>query len=215
MKTTNTQSYYPVFLNINGLKCTVVGGGQVALRKVEALLKHGASIEVISNELCTELSNMARSGKIIVRTKKYEDGDLDNAFLAIAATSDNRVNQEVTEEARRKRILINSVDDAVNSDFITPAYLQRGNLIIAISTAGSSPALARSIRGRLEKEFGEEYASLACLIEEVRNELKSKRTKVDSQDWQKALDIDAMIALIKRGEKEKAKALLLDKLKVQ
>ena len=215
MKAKSSHSYYPVFLNITGVKCTVVGGGQVALRKVKSLFQHGASIEVISLNLCTELSKMAHNGEITVRAKNYESGDLDNAFLAIAATSDDQVNQKVIKEARQKHILINAVDNAENSDFITPAYLQRGNLIIAISTTGSSPALARSLRVRLEKEFGDEYASLALLIEEVRVELKRKKIKVDRESWQEVLDIDAIIDLLRKGENEKAKALLLDKLKVK
>lgn len=208
-------SYYPVFLNISGRKCVVVGGGQVARRKVKALLERGAQVEVISPALCSELNRLAESGEIKVRRRRYQAGDLPGALIAIAATDDRDINQEVVREARSGGVLANVVDDAVDSDFIVPSYVQRGNITIAISTAGSSPALARKIRTRLEQEFGDEYASLSLLIEEVRTELKRQGIKVDSVNWQQALDLDLMIGLLKKGEREKARQALLSNLKAR
>jgi len=206
-------TYYPVFLNVSGKRCVVVGGGQVALRKVRVLLECGANVEVISPELCSELNKLAESGKINVLRRRYQGGDLQGALIAIAATNNSDINQEVVKEARRGGVLANVVDDAEDSDFIVPSYLQRGNITIAISTAGSSPALARKIRTKLEKDFGDEYASLSLLVEEVRTELRRQGIKVDSDDWQKALDLDLMIDLLKKGEREKAKSVLLSNLK--
>ncbi len=205
--------YYPVFLNIEGKKCVVVGGGQVALRKVKALLEHKASVAVISPDLCPELNGLAESGAICVSRRSYQAGDLAGALIAIAATDDRRINLRISKEAKKTGVLVNVVDDADNSDFIVPSRICRGDVVIAISTAGKSPALARKIRTRLEKDFGEEYAALARLIDEVRAELKQAGIKVDGDDWQEALDLDLLIGLLKKGESQKAKALLLNNLK--
>ncbi len=139
----------------------MVGGGQVALRKVRALLEHRANIEVISPDLCSELIELAEDGQIRVFRRHYQPGDLRKAFTAIAATDNSDINLQVVKEARRNAVLVNVVDDAENSDFILPSYLRRGDVTVAISTAGRSPALARKIRTRLEKNFGDEYAAPA------------------------------------------------------
>ncbi len=206
-------TYYPIFLNISGKKCVVVGGGQVALRKVRTLLEHGAGVEVISPDLCPELSQLAEGGEIHVLQRSYRAGDLQDAVIAIAATNDSNTNLEVVKEAHRKAVLVNVVDDPENSDFIVPSYMCRGDVTIAVSTGGRSPALARKIRTRLEKDFGDEYASLALLIDEVRAEVKKQGITVNGDAWQEALDLDLMIDLLGRGDNEKAKAILLGNLK--
>jgi siroheme synthase-like protein len=201
--------YYPIFLNIRGKRCVVVGGGLVALRKVKALLEHEANVEVISPELCPELSQLAKSRAIQVLQKNYNGGDLQGAFIAIAATDDGEINNKVAEEARAKGVLVNVVDDSEHSDFIVPSQLRRGDITIAVSTAGKSPALARKIRTRLEKDFGTEYASLALLVDEVRSELKRQGIKINGYSWQEAIDLDVLIELLRTGQDEKAKATLL------
>ena len=205
--------YYPIFLNINGRKCVVIGGGQVALRKVKALLEHGADIWVISPDICPELSDLANSNKLQVSRRDYRTGDLEGSFLALVATSDHDINNKVSEEAKEKKVLVNVVDDPDISDFIVPSNVCRGDVNIAISTGGKSPALARKIRTRLEEDFDDEYASLALLIEEVRTEVKRQGIEVNGDDWQKAIDLDVMIDLLKQDKGEKAKAVLLNNLK--
>lgn len=205
-------AYYPMSLKIKGKKCVVVGGGQVARRKVRTLLKYGANVEVISPDPCQELDKLGGVGEIKVLRRHYQAGDLQGAFLAIAATDDSEINQQVVKEAQEKAVPVNVADDAEDSDFILPSYLRRGALTIAVSTAGISPALARKIRSRLEKDFGAEYDSLLRLVGEVRTELKRQGIKVTGDDWQEALDLDFIFDLLKRGEEEKAKAVLLDKL---
>jgi siroheme synthase-like protein len=207
-------AYYPVSLNIKGRKCVVVGGGEIALRKVKTLLEHGARVKVISPELSPELAQLAEHGEIEALNRDYQAGDLKNAFVAIAATDDSDTNRRIVREARNKAVLVNVVDDAENSDFIVPSFLRRGDVTIAVATAGRSPALARKIRTRLEKDFGEEYAALALLIDEVRTELKKKGIAAGGDDWQAALDLDKLTELLRQGEKEKVKALILSKLKV-
>ncbi len=207
--------YYPIFLNIRGRRCVVVGGGQVALRKARTLLEHQANVEVISPHLCAELNQLAEKGEISVLRRGYQAGDLKEAFIVIAATDDKDINLAIVAEARRTGVLVNVVDDAESSNFILPSYIRRGDVTIAISTAGRSPALARKIRTRLEKEFGDEYASLALMIDEVRRELKEKGIKVDGDTWQEALDLDLLRDMLRKGDNEKARAILLNNLKGQ
>ncbi len=191
----------------------VVGGGEVALRKVRVLLEHGADVKVISPDLCPELARLAESGEISVCNNTYEMGDLVSAFLAIAATDDVETNQRVAEEARSNSVLVNVVDDAENSDFIVPSYLRRDGLTIAVSTSGQSPALARKIRTRLEKEITKQYGPLTHVIREVRSEIRREGMKIEDDRWQEALDLDLLLGLLKKGERGKAKAILLSRLK--
>lgn len=206
-------AYYPVSLNIKGRKCVVVGGGEVALRKVRALLEHGARVTVISPELGPELVQLAEHGEIAALNREYRAGDLKGSFVAIAATDDSDTNRQIVREANNKAVLVNVVDDAENSDFIVPSCLRRGDVTIAVATAGRSPALARKIRTRLEKDFGEEYAVLALLIDEVRTGLKRRGITVGGDGWQAALDLDELTELLRKGEREKARVLIMSRLK--
>lgn len=195
-------SYYPIFLDIEGKKCVVIGGGQVALRKVETLLENGAKVEVISPELCSEL---AANREISILRRVYQPGDLTGAFLAIVATDNRETNHKVAVEARSERVLVNVVDDAEYCDFILPSLVHRGDITIAISTAGKSPALARKLRTRLEKEFGEEYTVLVRIIDEIRRDIKERGLSIDNETWQDALDLELLVGLIKKGQTEKAR----------
>ena len=207
--------YYPIFLNIDGKKGVVVGGGQVALRKVKSLLEYGADVEVISPDPSSELSKLAESKEIRVLNREYRVGDLKGALVAIAATNNSEINQQVVKEARRNAVLVNVTDDAENSDFIAASYVRRGGVTIAVCTGGRSPALARKIRTKLERDLGDEYASLTHLIGEVRAEVKRRRIKVDGDAWQEAIDLDLLLELLRRGESEKARAILISNLETR
>lgn len=204
--------YYPIFLNLSGRNCVVAGGGQVALRKVTTLLQHGADITVISPRLCKGLRELDCEGKIQVRHRAYHAGDLEGAYIAIIATGNRTVNLHASLEARCNKIPVNVVDDPALSDFIVPSIVRRGSVSIAISTAGKSPALARKIRTMLEGELDNEYAELALLIEGVRREVKRLKLKISSKRWQEAIDLDNMLDLIKQGNSEKAREILLGRL---
>ncbi|MFC2005234.1 bifunctional precorrin-2 dehydrogenase/sirohydrochlorin ferrochelatase [Chloroflexota bacterium] len=206
--------YYPVFLDVRGKRCVVVGGGEVALRRVKGLLQHGANVVVVSPELCSPLNRLAGGGTISVCHKEYTPGDLKNAFIVIAATDDVDVNIRVVKEARRKRIPVNVVDNLEQSDFILPSSLNRGDVTVAVSTAGKSPALARKIRTHLEEIISPEYASLVQLIGEVRSELKAKGIVVDGNTWQEAIELGSLLDLLQGGHREQAKANLLNNLGV-
>jgi precorrin-2 dehydrogenase/sirohydrochlorin ferrochelatase len=205
-------TYYPIFLNIQGKKCVVVGGGEVAERKARALADQGASVTVISARVCNGLANLAEQGTIQIFRRDYRSGDLEHALIAIAATDDPMVNTEVAREGRERGVLTNVVDDPEHSDFIVPSLLRRGDIGIAVSTGGKSPALARRIRTELEQSFASEYASLALLISEVRQELKRDGIHVDGDAWQRSLDLEPLLDMLKKGEFEQAKEKLLSNL---
>jgi siroheme synthase-like protein len=212
MKRLPPLTYYPALLNIQGKRCVVIGGGTVALRKVRALLDCGAKVTLVSPTLHPELAQLAEAGAISLVYRDYESGDLTDAIVAIAATDVREANQKVADEAREKGILINVVDDSEQSDFIIPSYFRRGGLTIAISTAGLSPALARKIRTKLEGIFGEECALLLSIVTDVRSALKKRGITVSADAWQKALDLDLLIGLVRAGQPEKARAVLVRKL---
>jgi precorrin-2 dehydrogenase / sirohydrochlorin ferrochelatase len=149
----------------------VVGGGGIAARKVEALLEADAQVRVISPVLVERLQQLVDSGKIAHTPRPYQHGDLEGAFLAIAATDDPLVNQAVWAEANERGCLANVVDDPEHCNFFLPAILKRGELNIAISTGGSSPALARRLRENLEKIIEPEYEVLAEILAELRPEI--------------------------------------------
>ena len=205
--------YFPAFLNLRDKKCIVVGGGKVALRKVKMLLYCKADVKVISPALHPDLARLVKKKALCRISREYQPGDLEGAVIVIAATNVKKVNDRVTQEAKRSGALVNVVDDPGPSDFIIPSFFRRKDLTIAVSTAGKSPALARKIRTILEEKYGEEYASLLSLIGEVRSELKRKRIVVSPEIWQKAIDLDLLFGFLRSGQREKAKVFLWRKLK--
>jgi len=213
LKKSEPRPYYPIFLNLQGKKCVVVGGGAVALRKVKALLDCGAEITVISPKPHVELSRLFENKAIQLFRRNYERGDLKDAALSIAATDVKEINRKVAEASKKNGTLVNVVDDSESSDFIVPSSFRRGNLSVAVSTSGTSPALAKKIRAKLEKNIGMEYACLLSLIADIRSEIKKKGLRVSAKTWEEALDLDSLLLLLKAGQSEKAKANLLGKLK--
>ena len=213
MKKSQVAAYYPIFLNVCDRKCIVIGGGEVALRKVQILLEYGAEVDVISPKLAPELIKLAQDNQISTFSREYKDGDLEKAFVVIAATDSDEINRQVAAEARRRSVLINVVDDAKYSDFIVPSVLRRGDITITVSTSGKSPALARKLRAQIEQDIGEQYVPLTDLIAEVREEIIGAGIKVSGDSWQEALDLPFLFELLTEGGKEKASQYLLTKLK--
>ena len=201
--------YYPIMLNVRDQRCVVIGGGEVAERKVIAFLECGAAVCVISPNISPELRRLCDDRQIQVINRDYRTGDLSNALVAIAATDDPNVNASVFSEGKEKGILTNVVDDPEKSTFIVPSMLRRGDLLISISTSGRSPALARKIRTELEQQYGPEYALLAEIISEVRSEIKDGGIHVDSETWQKSMNIDKLLALLRKGDAKGAKEQLI------
>jgi len=196
-------------VDIKGKRCVVIGGGEVALRRAEMLVGHGARVEIISPELCPEINRLVASGAVLSTLREYMPGDLHGAFVVVAATDNSKINNQVAEEALKLGILINVVDIPELSSFIVPSCLHRGDVTIAVSTGGKSPALARRLRTELEKSFGDEYASLALLVSQVRSELKQRGITIPAEVWQQALDLDVLLELLRLGQWGEAKQRLL------
>jgi precorrin-2 dehydrogenase/sirohydrochlorin ferrochelatase len=149
--------YYPVFLDLRERSCVVVGGGRVAERKALSLLEAGANVTVVSPSLTHKLQELSSSGKITHLAKTFEEEDIAGASIVIAATGLPEVNSGIGRLCRKKQILVNVIAPPGESSFIVPSVVDRGALLIAISTSGESPALSKRIRMELEKTFGPEY----------------------------------------------------------
>jgi precorrin-2 dehydrogenase/sirohydrochlorin ferrochelatase len=160
--------FYIACLRLSGRRCVVVGGGDVGLEKVEGLLACGGDVTLVSPEAIEPLRELAAEGSIHWEQREYRSEDLEGTFIVIASTGDTDVNIRVFEEAERRAMLVNVVDVPPLCNFILPAIIRTGPLAIAISTAGASPALAKRIRDEIAEEYGEPYARLAVLLNEVR-----------------------------------------------
>lgn len=201
------KAYTVSLVGLQSRQVVVIGGGGIAARKIHGLLAAEAQVKVISPALIPELEIMVDQGKISHIRRDYQDGDLQGAFLAIAATDNPMVNQAVWAEAQRLNCLINVVDDPDHSNFFMPAIVQRGELSIAISTGGNSPALARRMRERLEKMIGMEYGVLAEIMSELRPEIKAMFTsgKARKEASLRIIDSD-ILDIIQENGKEAALA---------
>lgn len=166
--------YYPIFLDIRNKPCVVIGGGDVAERKVVSLLSAGARVTVVSPEFTVNLVRMGEDGKILLIRRLYQDGDLKGAFLAYAATDDEDINSRVYMEGAKEGILLNVVDEPEMCDFIVPSVVKRGALSIAISTGGASPAFAKRLRMEMEERYGEEYSVFLEIMAAIRQKLLTK-----------------------------------------
>lgn len=163
--------YYPVNLNVKNRNCLVVGGGRVGTRKVRTLLECGARVTVISPEATPELEQLAGQGQIQWHTRDYRASDLDDAFMVIGATDDQRLNRKIHQDAEMAQRLCNIADQPDLCNFILPAIMRQGDLMISVSTAGKSPAFAKHLRQQLEKQYGPEYGVLLHLMGAIRKRL--------------------------------------------
>ena len=202
---------YPIFLEMNDRRCVVIGGGAVAERKVEGLLAAGAKVTVVSPALKGGLQRLLSRGAIRHLPHEHRAGDLAGYDLAFVAMDDPELNAAACGEARSQNIWVNSADDPAHCDFLLPAVIRRGDLVVAVSTGGASPALARVIREELEEVFTADYAQLLKIAGEVRRELWEKSIHPSAEAWNNALKGDFR-RLFKAGKLERAKALLLETL---
>lgn len=160
--------FYPIFLDIKGKTCLVVGGGRVAERKIEGLMAAGARVEVCAKSLTERLSGLMESRELAYLGDEYDSGFLDGAFLVMVATDDEPLNRRVAEDARSRGVPVNVADVPELCSFILPALVRRGPLTVAVSTGGASPAAARHIREGLESLFGPEYSRFLRLMGLIR-----------------------------------------------
>ncbi len=167
--------FYPLFADIEGRRCLVVGGGPVGTEKVEKLLDHGAVIRLVTPELSPRLEELVAAGAIAeLRRRPYRAEDLDDCLLVIAATDLDAINRMVWQDAEARNMLCNVVDVPPLCNFIVPSIVRRGELALAISTGGASPVVAKHIRQELEQRYGPEWEALVALLREVRDDLKER-----------------------------------------
>jgi len=162
---------FPLFLKLEGRHCLLVGAGRIGEGKLKSLLRAGARVTVVAPTVTAGVQRLAKSGEIVWHKRKFTARDLDGMFLVVAATSSHPANARIFEQARRRGVLCNAVDDPANCDFYYPAVLRRGNLQVVISTGGSSPELASRLRKELEACFGPEYAPWLDHLRRQREDL--------------------------------------------
>ncbi len=200
---------FPVFVvGLERRTCVVVGGGRIAAEKVHALIGGGAGrIVVISPELGDELRALTPDPRIVHISRPFEEGDLDGAFIVISATDDPAVNHKVYETAEAKGILAQVVDDPPRCAFIMPSIIRRGDLTLAISTGGASPALAVRLRERLQEMIGEEYERFVTLAGEIRPTIMDRIPDPDLRKklWYEIVD-SPVLQLLRGGAFDEAKA---------
>lgn len=201
--------HYPIVMDLAGRAIVVIGGGRVAERRVEALLGAGAAVTVVSPALSPALRALATEGRIRHRARVYRTGDLAGAALAFVAVGDPEVGDAVGREAGQRRILLNVADDPARCDFVLPSVLRRGDLLVAVSTGGASPALARAVREELETRFPEDWAAWTALVAEVRREVRRRGRGRCAETWRRALRGEVR-RLVADGRLEDARRRLLE-----
>ncbi len=199
---------YPLVLRLAGRRCVVVGGGAVAARKVHQPMVGGADVQVVAPVLSPELEALVSAGRIQAARRPFEPADLDGATLAFAATDSRAVNQAVAEAARARGVLVNVADDPVACDFTVPALVRRGDVTLAISTGGRSPAFARFLRDQLDGWLTDARCELLELLAELRRELRAADLPVNADRWQRAIADDAVTAALAAGNREAARSRL-------
>jgi precorrin-2 dehydrogenase / sirohydrochlorin ferrochelatase len=203
--------YYPIFLEMKDRRCVVIGGGAVAERKVEGLVAAGANVTVISPVITDGLRGLLTQGAIRHVAREYRAGDRAGYDLVFVATENSEVNAVVSSAAQSLHIWVNSADDPDHCDFILPAVIRRGDLAVAVSTGGVSPAATRAIREELDEYLHEDHASFVQIAGEVRKELREKSVSPDPTTWNRVLRGDFR-RLIKEGKLAQAKELLRESL---
>ena len=182
--------FLPIFLNIKNKPCLVIGGGEVAARKVSLLLRAGGAVTVVSPQLGSELQHLLDEQKITYSAETYQSSLIAGQAVIIAATNDEAVNRQVSEQAQSKGIPVNVVDNPALCGFIMPSIIDRTPVQIAISTGGSSPVLARLLRARLETFIPSAYGRLATMVEGFRERVKIRFTETGEirRFWEKVLE---------------------------
>ena len=188
-----------------------VGGGEVAERKLQNLLECGAEVTVVSPEITPGIRALSESGELHWESREYAEGDLKDVFLAIAATDVRSVNKAVAAEAAGEKVILNVADKPHLCTFIAPAIVRRGEVTVAFSTGGASPALARKLRESLEGSDLLEYAELAETLSQARKKMKRLGAEVHPDRWQECISAD-LVDLVKIGESQQALDTLMGRL---
>src|SRR5579859_1827478 len=170
-------SLFPILVKLRAKQCLVVGAGKIAAAKAAGLLNSGARVVVISPRANDWVRSQARAGKVTWHRRRFVAADVEHAFLVVAATNSNATNEAVFQACAKRGVLCNVVDDPERCDFFYPAIVRRGPLLIAISTSGRSPALARRLRIDLEKQFGAEFGAWVEHVGKMRKQILRQHAK--------------------------------------
>ncbi|MGH2441614.1 MAG: precorrin-2 dehydrogenase/sirohydrochlorin ferrochelatase family protein [Chloroflexota bacterium] len=203
--------FYPIALDLHRKSCLVAGGTEIAADKVEGLLAAGARVTVASPVAIDRIAHLARAGRIAWSPRTYRSSDLAGVYLAYGASDDLPLNARLAAECRARGILVNAVDDPPNCDFFAMALVRRGDLQIAISTNGRSPAFARWVRERLEDSLPGEYGTLLALLASIRAQMKREDGIPPYERWKEALSA-AVLAHVRAGDGDAARDLLVQSL---
>lgn len=198
--------YYPVYLDLRGRPVTVVGGGEVAEKKVAGLLAAGARVKIVAPELSDELRRRREAGVLAWVPRTYRRGDLAGAFLVLAERSDAATHRTIFAEAEERGIFANVQDEVPYCSFIAPSIVRQGDLTVAISTGGSAPVLAVRLRQELEKRLGPEYARFLSLAGSVRQPLAERFPSFTERKdrWYRLVDSD-VLDLLRQGDETRAR----------
>ena len=201
--------YYPIHLDVKNRNCLVVGGGAVGNRKVNTLLMCGARVTVVSLDPTPQLKKLAAERSIILRERAYRSADLKRMFLVIGATDNEKLNRQISKDAEQIGILCNITDRPEACNFILPSIVQRGDLVITISTSGQSPALAKHIRRKMEAQFGGEYVDFLLLMGAIRKKLLSQTHEPEAHKalFNQLIDSN-LIELLRTGQKREINLVL-------
>lgn len=202
---------FPLFVELAGRRCVVLGGGAVAERKVEALLAAGAAVTIVSPEITPALAARAATGAVTHVPRAYAPGDLAGAALAFVATDDDGVAAAASREGRARGVWVNAADDPRHCDVFLAATVRRGPVTVAVGTGGASPALARAVRERIERALPDAYATLGEITASLRRELHASGRRARPETWQAALR-EALAPLLAGGRPEEAARRLRDRL---
>lgn len=206
-----TSRYYPVNLDIHDRSCLVVGGGRVGTRKVLGLLDCGARVTLISPDATETLNALAAENRIVWHQRRFSPGDVKGHFLVIGATDDEPLNRQVHTDAEDHMLLCNIADRPEICNFILPAVIRRGDLSLAISTAGRSPAFAKHLRKTLASQFGPEYETFIDLMGAIRKRLLAEDHAPEAhKPLFEALITSGLLEMIRDGDTAGVNALLLD-----
>jgi precorrin-2 dehydrogenase / sirohydrochlorin ferrochelatase len=201
---------YPIALVLDTKPCLVVGGGKIADDKLDALLLSGALVTVVSPEVRPRIAALAADGRITLWLRQYAPGDLAGMALVIAASDDNALNAQVVTEARAAGILAQAVDFIPYCDFFAVAVVRRGDLQLGISTNGRSPAFARWLRERLDRDLPLDYGDLLAVLGDVRDTLKERGPIPEYEHWRDAIT-DEVFTALSAGDRETATARVYER----
>ena len=205
--------YFPVFLDLKQRRCLLVGGGEVATRKGRMLVKAGAVLRIVAPEVSQELRDLVAQHQGEIHVREYQSNDLDNCVLAIAATDNELLNEKISQDAQARHLPVNVVDTPALCTYITPAIIDRSPLVIAVSSGGEAPVLARLIRAKLETLIPASYGKLAKIASTWRERIKNRFTDGDTRRkfWEKILQGPAA-ELMLNGQEAAANAMIAEEL---